>query len=353
MIRVLVTDDSATSRLMLAEILRRDPQIEIVGEACDGLEAVRMVQELKPDLVTMDVYMPKMDGFQATKEIMITAPAPIVIVTGHRDVKEVEKAMASLRAGALAVLQKPRGPSSPEFEESSQRLIAAVKTMSQVRVVRHWRTQSSNGAPAPQPPRTLPNNVALSTGIVTIVASTGGPAALEVVLSEFPKSFPWPILVVQHISLGFTDGLVQWLGQSSKLRVNVATSGDVVKAGNVYFAPEGQQMGIHRDGRVMLSNSDPIGGFRPSGTFLFQSAAAAYGSSTIAIIMTGMGDDGVAGLRAVRSAGGRVIAQDAQSCVVYGMPAVAAASGCVDAVVPLDNIAQRVIDWVAKPSLRT
>jgi len=340
MIRVLVVDDSATARGLLVKILESDPEIRVVGEARDGLEAVALAQTLRPDLVTMDIHMPRLDGREATKEIMITAPTPIVIVTASTRVSEVGESMDLLALGALEVLVKPAGPAAAGFADAVQRLLEVVKVMSQVKVVRRWRTVLSPPSEPPRqarPPRGKPK-----VRIVAVVASTGGPAALKDLLADLPGDLPAPVLVVQHIAHGFTAGLAAWLDLGTALRVKVAEEGEPLAPRTVYFAPEDRHLGISARGAVALSTAPPVGGFRPSGTFLFEAAAGAFGASAVAVILTGMGEDGVAGLRSVRQAGGRVLAQDQATSVVFGMPGAAVAAGLADEVLPPDAIAARL-----------
>jgi two-component system chemotaxis response regulator CheB len=335
MIRVLVAADSRTARLLLVEVLSSDPEIEVVGQASNGVEAVELTRALRPDLVTMDLHMPGMDGLEATKEIMVSNPTPIVIVTASAAASEVEGSLHALRAGALDVVQKPAGPRSPDFYEAVGRLIRTVKALSQVKVVRHWRA-----APAG---RVVPGRgQAAQKPVVAVVASTGGPAALEHLLRGLPGDFAAPLLVVQHITPGFTAGLAAWLKSVSDLHVKVAEQGEPLLPHTVYLAPDGRHLGVTPPARILLSDAAPVGGFRPSGTFLFESVAA-LGRSALAVILTGMGEDGVAGLRAVRGAGGRVIAQDQQSSVVFGMPGAAVAAGLAEQVLSLDAIAARLV----------
>lgn len=334
MIRVLVAEDSATARALLVQILRSDPEIQVVGEAHDGAEAVALTQRLRPDLVTMDLHMPRLDGLGATKEIMITAPTPILIVTGSTRAREVAASMDVLQVGALDVLVKPPGPESPRFATAAQDLIAMVKAMSHVKVVRHWRT---GAPPRPEPPRPA-RTAGAPVRVVAAATSAGGPAALQRVLSGLPGDFPVPILVVQHITPGFTAGLATWLSTAGSLRVKVARGGEAPAPRTVYLAPDERHLGVAEDGRLRLSTAPPVGGFRPSGTFLFEAVARAYGPSAVAVILTGMGDDGVRGLRAIRQAGGRVIAQDEKTSVVFGMPGAAIAEGLAHVVLPIDAI---------------
>ncbi len=348
MIRVLVADDSPTTRALLTGILTSDPELQVVGEARNGVEAVELTRKLRPDVVTMDIRMPHLDGFEATKEIMITAPTPIVIVTASVAVHDVEVSMHTLRAGALAILPKPPGPGAPGFEAAAQELVNQIKAMSQVKVVRHWRQPAPASRDEGRRPKAerKPGADLPRARVVAVATSTGGPAALHRLLSDLPGDFPPPVLVVQHITAGFTAGLADWLNKVSGLHVKIAEDGEALAAHTVYLAPDDRHLGVSPRGKVALSAAPPVGGFRPSGTYLFESVARVYGAAAVAVILTGMGDDGVAGLRAVRQAGGRVIAQDEKSCVIFGMPGCAIAAGLADVVLPLDNMAARLAELV-------
>lgn len=346
MIRVLVAEDSPTARQLLVEMLTSDPGITVVGEARNGLEAVHMAERLRPDLITMDVHMPELDGLEATMRIVGTVPTPIIIVSSQANASEVELSLEATRAGALMVLPKPAGPHSSRFKEQQAHLVAMVKAMSDVKVVRRW------GASTPSKPhRALGAQPAVKSAerprIVVIGASTGGPAALRDLLNALPANFAVPVLIVQHISKGFVGGLASWLGANTKLNVRVADGSDIARPGVVYIAPDDQQLGVREDGRIVLSNAPAVGSFRPSATHLFASAAAAFGERMVAVILTGMGDDGVTGLRAVHAAGGMVIAQDEATSVVYGMPREAARAGVVTNVLALPEIAPFLLEAVA------
>jgi len=341
-IRVVVAEDSLTVRELLVAILESDPDVRVVGQAKNGAEAVELTARLKPDLVTMDVHMPVMDGLDATKEIMVKAPTPIVIVSSSSSREDVGLSMDALRVGALMVVAKPDNPHSELFNGRREQFLAMVKAMSQVKVVRRWAARARPPAP---PPRSRAEGAPLRA--VAIAASTGGPAALQRILADLPRDFPAPVLVVQHIAAGFVEGLAAWLGANCNLRVKVAEPDEPLVGRSVVLAPDGRHLGATPDGRVLIADEPAMDGFRPSGTYLFESAARVYGGSLVAVILTGMGRDGVDGLRAVKAAGGRVLAQDEATSVVYGMPREAAAAGLVDAVLPPEAIAPWLIETVA------
>ncbi|QEF98616.1 Chemotaxis response regulator protein-glutamate methylesterase of group 3 operon [Stieleria maiorica] len=345
--RVLIVDDSPTARDVLANILGSDPDLEVVGFARNGLEAVAQVKKLKPDVVTMDLDMPVMDGFAATREIMIEHPTPIVIVSAASRAGEVETAMETLRLGAVNLLLKPVGPSSPEYEARAKEVVRAVKAMAGVFVIRrrrHLMSHQPDQVNAVSPPECLsqPHRIR----VIAIAASTGGPPALVKVLGALPTDIAVPILVVQHIAAGFMNGFASWLDEVIALKVKIATDKETLRAATVYFAPQDLHLGVTRT-RIRLSDAPPIAGFRPAGTHLFESVADAFGCDAAGVILTGMGDDGVRGLIKVHEAGGVTIAQDEASCVVFGMPRAAVEAGAVDTVLPLDAIGPRLDQLVA------
>ncbi len=345
MIRILVADDSVTSRTLLASLLGAEADFRVVGEAASGREAVNMAVELQPDLITMDVQMPELDGLQATREIMVRSPRPIIIVSATARTAEVELSLEATRAGALMALPKPEGPGSPGFAADRRQLISMVRAMAGVKVVRrHAAHTDLTSRPRPQRKRDSNTTVRL----VAIAASTGGPAAIRDILSELPRSFPAPILLTQHIAHGFTAGLAHWLAGDTSLSVKVAELGETLEPGTVYIAPEQKHLGCRPDAngalRVLLDVSPQIGSFRPSATWMFRSCAAALGDAMVAVILTGMGDDGVAGLRDAHTAGARIIGQDEASSVIYGMPREAERAGVVDDVLPLTAIARRLTE---------
>lgn len=338
MIRVLIADDSPTSRALLSGILADDGRFAVVSEAVDGLDAVKLANSLKPDVIVMDIHMPVLDGVEATRRIMEEHPTPIVMVTGSSNHDHIKVVLNAMDAGALAVLHKPQGPSSPEFEAEKLRITATVAAMAGVTSMRrHLRD--------PEGWNQLEEALSRRTyrvRAVGIAASTGGPGAVRRILSELPVPFPVPILIVQHIADGFGAGLAEWLREGTTLTVKMAAAGDMLQDGTVYVAPDQRHMGVSRELGILLSDADPIEGARPSATFLFDSLARVYGASALGIILTGMGRDGVAGLRTLKAAGGLILAQDERSSVVFGMPGSAIAEGLASAVVPLEAMALQI-----------
>jgi two-component system chemotaxis response regulator CheB len=336
-------------------MLESDPGIKVVGEATSGREAVELVERLAPDLVTMDVEMPGLDGLAATQEIMMRRPTPIIVISSLARERAVSLSFEATRAGALLVLPKPESPNAKGFESERSQLVSMAKAMAAVKVVRRW------GAPAPvaaPPPRVMPEAGRAARGVrlVAIAASTGGPAALRDVLGALPPRFPVPVVVVQHIAPGFVHGLATWLAGETRHPVRIAGDGEVARIGHVYLAPDDHHLqvmsnrGAGAEGtlRLSLAATPAVGGFRPSATPMFQSVAA-LGDELLACILTGMGSDGVTGLHSVHAAGGRVIAQDEATCVVYGMPREAVRAGLADEVLPLSQIGPRIAELAGRP----
>jgi two-component system chemotaxis response regulator CheB len=341
LIRVLIAEDSPTTRQFLVEALSADPDIAVIATASNGAEAIDLVVELRPDLIVMDVHMPIADGLEATKAIMGRVPTPIIIISSATRTQDVELSLTATQAGALMALPKPT--SASENDEFSAQLVSMAKAMAQVKVVRRW------GGPKARSPVTPPRHrpgASRPIRLVAIAASTGGPAALRRILDDLPRDFPAPILVVQHIARGFATGFAEWLGGGSRLRVKVAEGGEPLLAGTVYVAAEDGHLGASSSGTVALSTVAPIGGFRPSATWLFDSVGHSFGPSAAAVVLTGMGRDGVDGLETIRAAGGRVIAQDEASSVVYGMAQEAVNRDLADVVLPLDEIAPCLLGLV-------
>jgi len=345
-LRVLVTEDSVVARALLVSIINRDPGLEVVGEARDGEQAVKLAAELKPDVITMDVHMPKLDGLEATRRVMAETPTPIVVISAI-DPKDVKMSVEALNAGALAVLAKPSGPTAPDFNERASQIVNTVKTMAGVRVVRRRPRlvpplAAQSPPPATPPPATPSQRRRIE--VVAIGSSTGGPDALGKIIGALPAVAPVPILIVQHITVGFHQGLVDWLNNVTPLSVKLGEEGHLPRPGEVILAPGEHHMSLDGRRRIRLTEESPVRGHRPSATHLFSSVAKVYGANAVGVILTGMGDDGADGLVELKRAGGWVIGQDEATCVVYGMPREAAARGAVTEVLPLPEIAGAIVD---------
>jgi two-component system chemotaxis response regulator CheB len=329
-LRVLVVEDSPVVRDFLTHILNLVPDFEVVGVAHDGEQAIRMVHETRPDVVTMDIHMPKMDGFEATSRIMETCATPIVIVSASSTVLGAVTACRALGAGAVAVEARPFGIGHPEFARSAEKLVETVRLMAGVRVIRRWPQRGkAAGREAGNPPW-LPAPPEIR--IAAIGASTGGPAAIAAILAALPGPLPFPVVIVQHIADGFAEGLVEWLAQTSGLPVQIGTDRAQLVPGRIYIAPGGTHMGVTAGGRITLAASPPENGVRPAVSHLFRSVAAAFGKNAAGVLLTGMGTDGAESLKLIRDCGGVTVAQDFASSVVHGMPGEAIRLGAADHV---------------------
>ena len=317
MIRLLVVEDSKTVQKALVAAFDADPQLQVVGTAESGEAAVETANRLKPDLITMDVNLAGMNGFEATRAIMSTCPVPIVIVTGKMDPKDSATLFRVMEAGALMVLPKPDPFGSPGYAASVASLIHHVKLMSEIKVVR--RAFPSNATP-PRPSFVPGGEPVASIKVVAIGASTGGPPLLRQILAGLPADFGAAVLVVQHMAVGFTENFVHWLNQSSHLPVRLAEDGMPLTPGEVYVAPDGCHMEVTSSGRIALSLAPPENGVRPSVSALFRSVAASYGRHAAGVLLSGMGKDGAMELKTLRGRGGLCIAQDRRSSMIFGMP---------------------------------
>ena len=348
MIRVLVVDDSAILRQQIRSIFQGDPKIKIVGEARNGEEAIVLPKRLRPDVSTMDIRMPKMDRFEAIHHIMAESPTPIVVVTSMNSTRGRDPTPEATKLGAVAVLKRPMRTASVECKAFAAKLIEQVKLVSQVKVV--TRSRMGREVPprakerAPKARSQWPAT-ARQIRIVAIGSSTGGPAALYKVLGSLPADFHLPILIVQHISFGFVEGLAGWLDGGCQLRVKVADHGERMRPGVVYISPDGDHMVADQFGRLRLRQSDLVSGHRPSATVLFASVADAYGPAALGVILTGMGADGAEGIKTLKERGAMTIAQDEKSCVVFGMPKEAIALGAIRHIVPLEKMTQTIIQF--------
>jgi two-component system chemotaxis response regulator CheB len=340
-IKVLVVEDSDVMRMHLVHMLNSDPQIQVIGTAANGRAALEFLARNSPDAILMDIEMPVMGGFEATRRIMESKPYPIVICSGSSNPEEAMTAFRSMEAGAVAFVPKPVGNGNENFEAAAAHLRETVKLMAEVRVVRRWPHFTDYRAKAASD--SLPCKPIGQTRLIGIGASTGGPPILQTVLSSLPKDFPVPILVVQHIASGFLEGLTNWLNQTTGLKIQIASYGVQPMPGQVYFAPDDFHMSVRQGGEIALSKDSPDNGLRPSVNRLFRSLADVCGPSAIGVLLTGMGKDGAEGLKRMNDAGAVTIAQDRETSVVHGMPGEAIALGAASHVLAADKIASALV----------
>lgn len=347
-IKVLVVEDSVTVRKRLVEVLSANPEMEVVGEAGDGKTAIELCRQLRPNLVTLDMMLPKLTGLAATEYIMANCPTPILIVSSSLNRGDVFKTYDALAAGAVDVLEKPTG--NEQDGEWERELIAKARLVSQIKVITHMRPRSAGTA------RRLPETVraggkrieAGAYAVVAIGTSTGGPAASVEILRNLPPDYPVPILLVIHIGAAFSGFLAEWLDSQSDLQVSYAQQGaklSHIGPGRVLMAPPDRHLAVCDD-RLILTSAPERHSCRPSVDVLFESLAAEMGPETIACLLTGMGRDGAQGLLKVRQAGGRTLAQDRETCAVFGMPQEAIQLGAAEDVLRLDEFAPTLLSLV-------
>jgi two-component system, chemotaxis family, protein-glutamate methylesterase/glutaminase len=349
-IRVLIVDDSKVYQEFLTHLLGSDPQIVVAGAVEDGAAAFAAVSALQPDVITMDINLPGINGYDVTRRIMESSPTPIIVVSAADHVGEVEMSFKAMESGAVAVVSKPQGGDSPGSAARSRELIQMVKLMAEVKVVRRW-------PPKPCPQTTLPRHgqrpLIASAGCdaILIGASTGGPLPIRTILSALPFGFPAAVLVVQHIAAGFGAGFAEWLAGASRLPVHIPVEGELVAPGHVYIAPDGAHMGIGEGPRIRLDHGAPENGLRPSVSHLFRSAARVYGKRAVGILLSGMGRDGAEELKNLRDMGAVTFAQDRESCVVFGMPGEAVKLEGASYIMPPEIIAAIVAGLAEKRNL--
>ena len=345
--RVLVVEDSAFMRKVLENIFNSDPQLQVVGHAKDGREAVALADSLKPDVIAMDINMPHMDGLQATEQIMSRNPRPIVIVSSESK----EGARSTLRAlelGAIEFVGKPTGGVDLDMNSVKDELLRKVRMAAKVQVVRtagrpavaaHGKRASGSSAAAE---RHAGAHAAHANGkrfpVVVIAASTGGPATIMRLAPGFTREFPAAVILIQHMPANFTSQYAAQLSEFTEIRVKEAEANEALQPGTLYICPGARHLRVTPDGRIQLDNGGRINGYLPCIDVTMESVAAYAGAMSIGAILTGMGSDGARGVRAIKAAGGLVLAQDEATSVIFGMPAEAIKTGAVDQVLPIDEI---------------
>ncbi|HEU5087794.1 MAG TPA: chemotaxis-specific protein-glutamate methyltransferase CheB [Roseiflexaceae bacterium] len=362
-IRVVIVDDSAMTRQMLTQLLERDGAIKVVGTARDGREAIRMVPELRPDVVTMDVHMPGMDGVTTTEHLMAYCPTPILVLTASLARSEVDITFRMLGAGALEVIEKPHLGDVGAIERARRDLVRRIKVLSRVKVVTHLRGRRKQEAPPAAPARLArpaqhaianeaPHRLAQAIAapdfpLVIIGASTGGPRIVHRILSDLPATLPAAIVIVQHIADGFSGGLVDWLQSATTVPIALANEGRTLRAGEILVVPDQRDMLITTDGRVHLTQA-PLLIQRPSIDVTMQAAAEVFGPRAIGVLLTGMGRDGAYGMLTINRRQGYTIAQNEQTCAIFGMPRAAIQLGAANEILPPEQISPRVVQLVQR-----
>lgn len=366
-INVLVVDDSLVDQMLLVHIMNSDPRLHVIGTADNGVKAIALSERLNPDVIVMDVTMPNMDGLETTARIMQSKPVPIVVCTGLHAI-DPTISFKAIEAGALALVGKPEGPGHENFHALARSLTDTLVLMSEIRLVRRWSRLKPGARSAveetktvaPKPAWSLPTGLSaaatagsrISPGLagtggsrsgvrlVAIGASTGGPLVLQTLLARLPRDFPVPLLVVQHITPGFLQGMASWLQLTTGFPVCIAQHNETPLPGHAYLAPDNQHLGVNPAGAIVLSRAEPMDRICPSVSHLFHSIAATpFASNVVGVLLTGMGRDGAEELKTLKDLGAITIAQDAESSVVHGMPGEAIRIGGATHVLAPENIA--------------
>jgi two-component system chemotaxis response regulator CheB len=351
-IRVMIIEDSAVIREYLTHIIGEDPRLEVAAAVDSAEEAIRQLNRVAPDVISLDIRLPGMNGLDATLQIMAERPTPIVVISADVDHDELNISMNALRAGALSVVEKPVGVMHKDYKQSAKRICDQLAIMSSVKVVKQRFSRQMAFTKTPTPPvGAAPSTIPVAkhlwrpsqVKILGVVASTGGPSALATLFQGLPAHFPVPILLVQHITPSFLESFAGWLQGITSFKVDIAQEGELPLPGHIYMAPVDRHLEVV-NGRLRLSDGPPLSAQRPSGTTLLKSIAKDYGESAIGVILTGMGDDGALGMVDMKNRGAYTLAEDESTCVVYGMPAMAVQLGGACESLPLPSISNRILE---------
>jgi two-component system, chemotaxis family, protein-glutamate methylesterase/glutaminase len=349
-IKVLLVEDSPVAVEILLRIFKASPAIEVVGTAHNGKEALDLIPKVEPQVICTDLHMAGMDGLELTKQVMAKYPRPILVISNSVQTDDPQNVFKLLQAGAVDILPKPMTGMPTDYDRIKEHLITRIKVLAGVKVfTRPLPKAATVEAIAPSATTKLAKqkfNLSVPVEVMVIGSSTGGPQALQKVLSPLPSNFPVPILCTQHISEGFLQGLVDWLASESRLKVKIAQAGESPVPGTVYFAPDKHHLELNSLGKFIFQSSEKVDGHCPSVTVMFKSVAKFYHKRTLGILLTGMGKDGAAGLGAIAQAGGVTIAQDEKSCIVFGMPKEAIALGAVQHILPIQDIAPILLEQI-------
>ncbi|WP_461656190.1 chemotaxis-specific protein-glutamate methyltransferase CheB [Methylorubrum aminovorans] len=344
-VRVLVVEDSLVVRILLTHIIGRDPRLELAGAVESGEAALAAIETVRPDVISMDIRLPGIDGLETTRRIMASRPTPIVVIADSVEDSSLKISMNALRAGALSVVEKPVATTNDGYEAVAGQICTQLRIMAAVPVIRRrpigaeWSARKA--APAPELP--LLSEPGAAPSVLAVAASTGGPPALAKVIGGLAADFPLPVLLVQHMGAAFMDGFASWLDGVVPLAVGVARDGQTIQPGHVYVAPGDRHLELGASGMLRVSDAAPVGGQRPAATVLFRSVARQAGAQGIGVLLTGMGEDGAQGLLDMRKAGAATVAEHESSAVVYGMPAAAVRLNAAARVLPVDQVAPHLV----------
>jgi two-component system chemotaxis response regulator CheB len=338
-VRVMLVEDSLVVRQLLIHIVGRDPRLEVVAAVASGEEALATIAQARPDVVSMDIRLPGIDGLETTRRIMADRPTPIVVIADSIEDSSLRISMNALRAGALSVVEKPVATTHAGYDAVAAEICTQLRIMAAVPVIRRRPIGSEWAGRVASP---IPVSAALrvpeSASVLAVAASTGGPPALARVIGGLPADYPLPVLVVQHMGAAFMEGFAAWLNGVVGLTVSVAREGERAEAGHAYVAPGDRHLELGAGGHLRITDAPPVGGQRPAATALFRSVAKYAGARGIGVLLTGMGEDGAAGLLEMRRAGASTVAEDESTAVVFGMPAAAIRLSAAGTVLPLDRI---------------
>ncbi|MDP3493663.1 MAG: chemotaxis-specific protein-glutamate methyltransferase CheB [Hyphomonadaceae bacterium] len=343
----MLVEDSPTVRVLLCHIIDRDPRLQLAAVCVSAEEALDSISQVAPDVISMDIRLPGIDGLEATRRIMSMQPTPIVVIADSVHDATLGIAMNALKAGALTVVEKPSGPGADAYDQMASTIATQLFIMSQVPVIRRRDTSMKNPAVGQHPDG---GGLVARANIVGIAASTGGPPALAAVLGALPRDFPAPVLLVQHMGAPFMEGFASWLSSQTALRVKLAENREIPIPGTVYVAPGDHHLELAPGNFLRLTTEPPIASQRPAANVLFHSLARVAGPKAVGVLLTGMGEDGARGLVQMKEAGAFTIAEDQTTAVVYGMPAAAVRMGGASVSLPQDLIAARLAQITAEQS---
>lgn len=346
LIKVLIAENSSVAAKVLVDIMKKDPDIVIVGMARDGKEAIELTGKLKPDIITMDIDLPVIDGLEATKQIMAYQPTPILILNSAGFKERLSTVFKAISYGALEIWEKEF--IQEDLDRISDDLISKLKFLAAIKVIHHPLAKLESikktvQAAYPWTETDKIGGIKFKDRAVAVVTSTGGPGALLRILRVLPKSLPCPIFIVQHISPGFNEGLVEWLNNECEIQVKIPEDKEVIKPAFVYVAPERVHMRVNLEYLIRLSDEPPYNGHKPSGDILFESVGRVYKRGAIGVILTGMGNDGAKGIKMIKENNGSTIAQDEKSSIVFGMPKAAIDMNVIDKVLPIEGIPLEIV----------